>query len=93
MRNEILLNSVVSNVILAYAMEQGDKMTRSGVRKSILLLLPTLPDKMRGSGWQGKLGKRRGRCWAPVCPGLGHPTGCGAAALRADAFDSALLLL
>lgn len=93
MRNEILLNSVASNVILAYAMEQGDKMTRSGVRKSILLLLPTLPDKMRGSGWQGKLGERTGRCWAPVCPGLGHPTGCGAAALRADAFDSALLLL
>jgi len=30
------LNSVASNVILVYAMEQGDKMALSGVRNPIL---------------------------------------------------------
>jgi len=59
-----------------------------------LLLLPTLPDEVWGSGWQRKWGERAGRCWALVCPGLSHPTGSWAAAcLRAGAIDSALLLL
>lgn len=47
---------MASNVILAYAMEQGDKMALSGVRNSILgeSCCCSSPGKVRGNGQQRK---------------------------------------
>jgi len=72
MKNDKLLNSMWQVTIVAYAMEQGDKMALSGMGKPTSLLFPALAWGMRGVMASG--GRRSvcaDGCWCPGSPGVG----------------------
>lgn len=100
MRIEILFEQyVASNIILADAMEQGDKRALSGVRNPILekadpAAAPSSSlRKVRGDDQQGKKGAAR--CWSQALLGLVTPAGnlhlweWAAACLRASTIKRA----